>query len=689
MSVNTMDKYSQMMRWLTRPQSQVQEPRIMELAESERIRFLEGGDVETVKDLYNKGISQENIASKVGTSRMSVTRAIKKLKDQNLLKERDVLEVTKTNPKYLKNVKKLRDILEKEIKEFNKSKVFPKEKYTANLSKLAKKMNVSNRAIENYIGGVKGLDFDVYGAGESAPTQLSIKDQNKFKKYYKTKTLAQLTREISGRDVRSKEGSSVYNKLERYRDTLHKKGIIDKKDSLFGLQEKPLGYEGTSGAKFRIYEEQQKRLAAKDPSISKNPKYFKKTGEFSVRKLDTELLKFLNMDTIKGSLDLRFPKYLQPSFEHIQGITPGDIIGDSEALRRVDLATRRYNFKEMGAKSNLYRDVKDYLRTAQAAIKNKEMGIANEALGVVNEVYTKASKRFPNLGRKDLPNYSLKNGIVTETNLKGLIKPQKVEDSFKTFFKSAADTTTKSELETLKRVQPNAFKVIDMFQKGKVNEGYNLIKARMPSVKGGAKFAVPILAGGAALNFLTSPAEAGEAGVADKAKSWPIEHPWLTGGAAAGAGYKFRKPLWKAAKKIGAGAFGPTGAAALWKGTGGVDLKSGIDRAGLEAEAAFAPSLVKGTEYATKGIKSPLARQGIQRFLNLGMALPMAMRMARMASPIGWVTLAGEGIYQLNKREQEKKAKMSPEELADYEAKLGKDMSLSAAEGGLASLKKK
>ena len=71
------------------------------------------------------------------------------------------------------------------------------------------------------------------------------------------------------------------------------------------------------------------------------------------------------------------------------------------------------------------------------------------------------------------------------------------------------------------------------------------------------------------------------------------------------------------------------------------------------------------------------------------MALPMAMRMARMASPIGWVTLAGEGIYQLNKREQEKKAKMSPEELADYEAKLGEDMSLSAAEGGLASLKKK
>jgi hypothetical protein len=95
---------------------------------------------------------------------------------------------------------------------------------------------------------------------------------------------------------------------------------------------------------------------------------------------------------------------LKPSFEHIQGITPGDIIGDSEALRKVDITTRRYNFKEMGAKSNLYRDVKNYLRTAQAAIKNNEMGIADEALKVVNDLYTKASNRFPNLDRKDLPN---------------------------------------------------------------------------------------------------------------------------------------------------------------------------------------------------------------------------------------------------------------------------------------------
>jgi len=480
-------------------------------ADGGRIGFLEGGDVDTLKDLYNQGLSQENIAIELNTSRADITRNIKKLKDQNILKDRDILQVTKKNPKFLKNVKTLRNILEKEIKEFNKNKILPKEKYTANLTELGEKMKVSGKAIENYLAEIKDLDFDIYGAGGSAPTQLSIKDQNKFKKHYKTKTIAQMAREITGKELRNKETRAVYGKLERFRDTLDKKGIIDKKESLLGQAEKNLGYKRTAGETFRIYEEQQKRLAAKDPDISKNLKYFKKSGEFSVRKLDTELLKFLNMDTVKGSLDLRFPKFLKPSFEHIQGITPGDIIGDSEALRKVEIATRRYNFKEMGAKSNLYRDVKNYLRTAQAAIKNNEMGIADEALKVVNDLYTKASNRFSNLDRKDLPNYSIKDGIVKETNLKGLIEPKKIENSFKTFFKSVADTTTKSELETIKRVQPNAFKVIDLFQKGKVNEGYNFIKTRMPSVKGGGKFAVPILAGGAALNFLTSPAEAAEA----------------------------------------------------------------------------------------------------------------------------------------------------------------------------------
>ena len=126
------------------------------------------------------------------------------------------------------------------------------------------------------------------------------------------------------------------------------------------------------------------------------------------------------------------------------------------------------------------------------------------------------------------------------------------------------------------------------------------------------------------------------------------------------------KLVGKGLGKTLAGAFGPTGAAGLWAGFGGVDLKDPWDRGGLAAEAALAPSLVKSTEYATKGIKNPLVKQGVQRALNLGMSLPMAMRFARIASPIGWASLAGEGIYHAGKKEMARREQMSPQELEDF-----------------------
>ena len=144
----------------------------------------------------------------------------------------------------------------------------------------------------------------------------------------------------------------------------------------------------------------------------------------------------------------------------------------------------------------------------------------------------------------------------------------------------------------------------------------------MPSVKGGAKFAVPILAGGAALNFLTSPAEAAETGVVDKAKSWPIEHPWLTGGAATGAAAttkKGRSLLGKTFRTLGTPLAGP-----LWAGWNisdelkkGKSLTEAVTHPLTGMELAF-PSLFK--ENVAKITKSPLAQKvlglgGAQRFL--------------------------------------------------------------------------
>ena len=91
----------------------------------------------------------------------------------------------------------------------------------------------------------------------------------------------------------------------------------------------------------------------------------------------------------------------------------------------------------------------------------------------------------------------------------------------------------------------------------------------------------------------------------------------------------------------------PLGAGVLTAGFG-VDPTSAIDRSALAAEAAFAPALVKGA-------KQVATTPGMQRILNLGLSPKMAMRAARIASPIGIATLAGEGIYQGGKYMLERK----------------------------------
>jgi hypothetical protein len=83
----------------------------------------------------------------------------------------------------------------------------------------------------------------------------------------------------------------------------------------------------------------------------------------------------------------------------------------------------------------------------------------------------------------------------------------------------------------------------------------------------------------------------------------------------------------------------PLGAVGLTAGFG-VDPTSAIDRASIAAEAAFAPALVK--QSAKFG---PVA----QRIFNLGFNPRMAMRIARVASPLGIASLGAEGLYQAGK----------------------------------------
>jgi hypothetical protein len=121
--------------------------------------------------------------------------------------------------------------------------------------------------------------------------------------------------------------------------------------------------------------------------------------------------------------------------------------------------------------------------------------------------------------------------------------------------------------------------------------------------------------------------------------------------------------------------FGPTGIAGFTyalRPEGGYDLSDPLTRAGFGLEAALAPTAVKGTSKAASylaGGNQPL-RRGIERLINLGMRAPTALKVARVASPIGILSLLGEGGYQFGKALQEEKARiaaMSPEERQRFE----------------------
>ena len=102
-----------------------------------------------------------------------------------------------------------------------------------------------------------------------------------------------------------------------------------------------------------------------------------------------------------------------------------------------------------------------------------------------------------------------------------------------------------------------------------------------------------------------------------------------------------------------------------------LDLKDPESRLGLEAELAFAPALVKGSELATSKIKNQAVKGLAERALNLGMRAPTALRIARAASPIGIASLLGEAAYGYGKwakGEIERIKNMSPEERERYDA---------------------
>ena len=647
------------------------------------------------KKLYRQQETFKNMAKTLGVSYDVLKDLEEELIDKGEMTKRKLSRVpsfrdpvtgqieTKATIARAKKVTQMADFIEKEIEKFNKNKILPDEKYEVDYNKLKQKFNITKaETLTGFLDSVdaeRDLDYIRPASSEKGTnrrTGLTDAQVSKYKKEYKSKPLMQIAREITGKSAKNIGTLKIRSALERLRNALVDKKLINVEDiaTRASVPFDPTFKIGAAEQAQRL--QKQVNLAKLDPKgIIDDPKYFSKrgpfTGKFNPQNFDRELLKFLNMDTVEGSLDPKLfekgqAKFLKPSFEHIQGVTPGDIIGDSKALRTVTIATRRYNFQQMGSTSNLYKDVKDYLRVAMAALKNNDKVLANDSVRIVNEVYDKISKRFPNLDRKDLPNYSIKGNNVKETNLKGLIKPQKLEDSFKQYFKSAADTIKPSELRIAERVQPNFAKVINLFKDGKINEGYNLIKSRIPSVKGGGKFAIPILAGGTAINFLTSPSEAIAAEAGTATLQMPQGSPAqinlvdeegftntekLLAGTTAGAAIAARKPLLRTLGKV----IRPFGFPSVAAGFAAGELLSDDPNLGVAGAELLAPELIKTVAPKGSGIMSQIGRFAANPFF----------KGARAFTPIGLGLMGIEGV-RMGMREQDRIDAMSPEEREDF-----------------------
>ena len=73
---------------------------------------------------------------------------------------------------------------------------------------------------------------------------------------------------------------------------------------------------------------------------------------------------------------------------------------------------------------------------------------------------------------------------------------------------------------------------------------------------------------------------------------------------------------------------------------------------------------------ATKGMKNRGAQKVVQQLLNLGLPTQTALRVARVASPLGLLALGGEGLYKMYKEGHFEKERMMPS-LMDKEVYAG------------------
>ena len=504
----------------------------------------------------------------------------------------------------------IKNILEKDIEDFNKNKkLYPDQKYPLNVDNIQKIVKeqtgtlpdayIINESLEKLDPEIKS---NVVKVEKGGTTSLTPNEEKLFANNYNKKTISQMATEITGLPYDNKITKAKNAQLYRYYLTQKKLGNIE--EVVKGTR--PKGSTPKTEKGFGSYKKAQQDLMNLDPDTYK---------DLTPAQVDARLKKAIQFSKVRGAFDV--PTSLTPSFEHFQGITPGTITQDSDALRKVGITTQDFNFNVLGAKAknNIYKTIKNELRTAKEAAKLGDNKAAKQSLNTINEIYDDVAKKLKTVDRNKLPKYNLRKNLIKETNLKAVDfdVEKRLGNTIENYVRFVAAGPKK---DVAKIKQPNLKKAVQLVKKGDDQAVKELIDSRLPAVRSGQLF------------------------------SNPMADPSVL------------KQYGKYALQI---AGTPLGAGILTAGFG-VDPTSAIDRSTLAAEAAFAPALVKGAKQAA-------TTPGMQRILNLGMSPKMAMRAARIASPLGIASLGGEALYQYGKfakDEIEKLKNMDPDERKAY-----------------------
>jgi hypothetical protein len=282
--------------------------------------------------------------------------------------------------------------------------------------------------------------------------------------------------------------------------------------------------------------------------------------------------------------------------EHLGGISRAVVVNDAESLAKITAIDPVVNRWVKGTQ---------YDKRISSLMKLAKQSSGETAKGYIdsmNKLITESDEKFGLNQTK----YKIAKDKIIPIQPKASLEDslyKKAQRALKTFVatKRFKDPNFKLLPEELK-------KAVNFLKEGDVLKSNQFLKTAIR--KGGAA-SVILLGAGAALNTLTAPAEAGETGVAEKVKSWPIEHPWLTGGATVGATAATkpgRKLLGKAFRTLGTPLAGP-----LWAGwTAADNLKSGksltesVVDPWVGMELMF-PKMFK--ENVSKITKNPLAQK--------------------------------------------------------------------------------